>query len=98
MLKCSGNELFNQTKFSINEYLNPKVINDRAIAHHLIPILINLGSKGIDVEYIYVYTWILWQGKNCRQFRLLTENLLIGQFVHPVEGNGRESGWRDENV
>ena len=30
------NELYNQTKFSINEYLNPKVINDQAITHHLI--------------------------------------------------------------
>ena len=34
---CLVNDLFNQTKFSIYEYLNPKVINDRAIDHHLIP-------------------------------------------------------------
>ena len=38
----------------------------------------------MDIEY----TWILWQGKNCRQFMLLTWNLFIGQFVHPVGGYG----------
>ena len=26
------NELFKQTKFNINGYLNPKVLNDRALA------------------------------------------------------------------
>ena len=36
----------------------------------------------IDIEY----TWILGQGKNCREFRLLTWNSFIGNFVHPVEG------------
>ena len=34
----------------------------------------------MDVEY----TWILRQGKNCRQFRLITWNSFIGQFVHPL--------------
>ncbi len=38
----------------------------------------------MDVEY----TWILRQGKNCFQFRLLTLKLFIGQFVHPVGGEG----------
>ena len=33
--------------------------------------------------------WMLWQGKNC-QFRLLTWNSFIGQFVHSV--GGREWG------
>jgi len=37
-----GYELFKQTKFSINGYLNPKVLNDRAIAHHLIPRDLNI--------------------------------------------------------
>ena len=32
--------------------------------------------------------WILRQGKNCRQFSLLTGNSFIGQFVHPVGGEG----------
>ena len=35
----------------------------------------------MDVEY----KWILCQGKNCRQFMLLTWNSRIGQFVHPWE-------------
>ena len=34
-----------------------------------------------------IYTWILCQGKICRQFRLLTFTLFIGQFVHPVGGD-----------
>ena len=38
----------------------------------------------MDVEY----TWILWQGKNCCQFSLLTCNSFIGQFVHPLGGEG----------
>ena len=37
-----------------------------------------------DIEY----TWILWQGENCRKFRLLTCNSFIGQFGHPVRGKG----------
>ena len=40
----------------------------------------NNNSKTIDVEF----TWILWQRKNCRQFSLLTWNMFIGQFVHPL--------------
>ena len=40
----------------------------------------------MDVEY----TWILRQGKNCRQFNLLTWNSFIGQFVYPV--GGKEMG------
>ena len=39
----------------------------------------------MDVEY----TWIIRQGKNCRQLSLLTCNSLIGQFVHPVGGERR---------
>ena len=32
-------------------------------------------------------------GKNCRQFRLLTWTLLIGQFCYTVEGvNGMDAG------
>ena len=38
----------------------------------------------MDIEY----TWLLYQGKNFRQFSLPTRNSLIGQFVHPVEGEG----------
>ena len=37
----------------------------------------------MDIEY----TWILRQGKNCCQFRLLTWTSHIGQFVHPVGGD-----------
>ena len=33
--------------------------------------------------------WMLWQRKNC-QYRLLTWNSFIGQFVHSV--GGREWG------
>ena len=29
-------------------------------------------------------------GENCRQFRLKTWNLFIGQFVYPVGGEGME--------
>ena len=36
----------------------------------------------IDIKY----TWILGQGKNCRQFSLLTWISFIGQFIHPVGG------------
>ena len=44
----------------------------------------------MDIEY----TWILWQRKNCCQFRLLTWNSFIVQFVHPVKGKkkGKVSG------
>ena len=28
------------------------------------------------------------KGKNCLQFRLLTWNLFIGQFIYPVGGDG----------
>ena len=41
-----------------------------------------MGNKyhnGIDIEY----KGILWQSKNCRQFRFLTFTSYIGQFVHP---------------
>ena len=34
------------------------------------------------------YTWIFWQGKNCRQIRLLTWISFISQFIHLVEGKG----------
>ena len=30
--------------------------------------------------------WILWQEKHCRQFRLLTLTLFIGQFVYIIGG------------
>ena len=43
----------------------------------------------MDVEY----TWILWQWKNCRQFRLLTWNSPIGQFVLKVGEEGM--GWKE---
>ena len=38
------NELFNQTKLNINGYLNPKVLNERAIAM--------LTQKGFDPKII----------------------------------------------
>ena len=39
----------------------------------------------MDVEC----TWILWQGENCRQFRLLFPLPFIGQFIHILwEGRG----------
>ena len=38
----------------------------------------------MDIEH----TSILWQEKNCRQFRMLTWALFISQFVHPVRGEG----------
>ena len=34
------------------------------------------------------YAWFIWQGKNCRQFRLLTWNFLIDQFIKPIGGDG----------
>ena len=41
----------------------------------------------IDLEY----TWILLQGKNCRQCKMLLLSMLfIGQFVYPVGGKGME--------
>ena len=36
----------------------------------------------MDVEYI------LWQGKNCRQFSMLTRTSFIGQSVHSLGGQG----------
>ena len=30
--------------------------------------------------------WLLWQGKNLRQYRFLKWTLLIGQSVHPLGG------------
>ncbi len=35
-------------------------------------------------------TWMLWQGKNCPQFSLLTLKSFICQFIRPVgrEGDG----------
>ena len=41
----------------------------------------------MDVEY----TWILCGGICC-QFRLLTWNLFIGHFVHPIGGEGKGKG------
>ncbi len=38
----------------------------------------------MDVEY----TWILWQKKNCRQFRLQYPLAAIGRAVYPVGGEG----------
>ena len=43
------------------------------------------------------YMWILWQGKNYRQFSFLTWNSFIGQFFHPVGGD-RVKGWKREIV
>ena len=45
-----------------------------------------MNSHGVtmDIEY----TWILGQGKNCRQFSLITWNSFICQFVHPLGGKG----------
>ena len=37
----------------------------------------------MDVEYMIVD---IMTGEHCHQFRLLTWNSFIGQFVHPVEG------------
>ena len=33
------------------------------------------------------YTLVLCQGKNCRQFSMLTWNSFTGQFVHPGGGD-----------
>ena len=33
-------------------------------------------------------TWILWQGKNCRQSRLLKWTSFISQFVNSVGWEG----------
>ena len=44
----------------------------------------------MDVEY----TWILRQGKNCRQFSLLFLLSFIGPFVYPVEWEGLVEGLR----
>ncbi len=42
----------------------------------------------MDIEY----TWILWQGKNFSQLRLLTWNSFIDQFAHLVRGDGSKCG------
>ena len=41
-------------------------------------------SNIMDIEC----TWILWQGINSRQIRLLTWTSFNGQFIHPVGGDG----------
>ena len=48
------------------------------------PRFFSYWHKTMDVGY----TWMLTQGKNCRQFSLLIWNSFIGQFVHPVRGEG----------
>ena len=40
------------------------------------------------------YTWIFWQGKICRQFRLLIWASFIGQFVHQIGVEGMGGGYR----
>ena len=40
------------------------------------------SGRTMDIEY----TWILYQGKNCRQFRLLTCSSFNGQILHPAGG------------
>ena len=42
----------------------------------------------MDVEY----TWILLQGMNCRQYRLLYPLSFFGQYVNPV-GNESEGDY-----
>ena len=37
-------------------------------------------DQAMDIQY----TWILWQGKNCRRFRFLKLNSFIGQFIDQV--------------
>ena len=46
-------------------------------------------SKVTENNRCRIYTWIIWQGKNCRHFRLLTWKTLISQVVHPAGGEGR---------
>ena len=41
----------------------------------------------MDLEYNYIYVDIM-TGENCRQFMLLFPMSIIGQFVHPVGGEG----------
>ena len=43
-------------------------------------------SRQMDVEY----RWILWQEKNCSQFRLLFPFSFNNQIIYPVWGKG---GW-----
>ena len=45
----------------------------------------------MDIEY----TWIAChcQGKNFYQFRLLTWTSFVGQFYHPVGGEGMDYWW-----
>ena len=51
--------------------------------------ILQLNIIQMDIKH----TWILWQGKSCRKFRLLTWKSLICQFVHPV--GDWEKGWRE---
>ena len=52
--------------------------------HFLTPKHINFLA--MDIEYYY--SWILCQGKFVIDCRLLTWTLLIGQFCHPILGEG----------
>ena len=62
--------------------------NDNDFSHNILKfinqvfILYNSMVIIMDEEY----TWILWQGKNCRKFSLPTWNSFIGQFVHSLGG------------
>ncbi len=43
--------------------------------------IVNKSCK-LSVEMDIWYTWIYWQAKNCRQFRLLLWSSFIGSFIH----------------
>ena len=45
---------------------------------------LKLHSRQMDVEY----TWIIWQEKNCSQFRLLFPFSFNNQIIYPVWGKG----------
>ena len=47
----------------------------------------------MDVEN----TWILWERKNCREFRLLFSPSFIVQFVHLLGGKGKVEGVYSDN-
>ena len=74
-------ELSVKWHFSYNYMLQKQILAKYFILQVEQPYII------MDVEY----TWILWQGGKCHQFRLLTSTSFIGQFMYPV--GGTIGGW-----
>ena len=51
------------------------------------------------IRKMYIdHTWIYWQGKICRHFRLLIWISFITQFVHPVGEEDQELNWSIVNL